>query len=37
MVMTYRAIRNIAADEEVTVNYNGKPGGKGPVGFEVKE
>lgn len=37
MVMTFRALRDIAADEEITVNYNGNPRRKGPVGFVVKE
>ncbi len=33
----FTAIRNIAAGEEITVNYNGKPDDKTPVGFEVVE
>lgn len=37
MVMTYRALRNIAAHEEITVNYNGNPRSKASVGFDVKE
>lgn len=33
--MVFRAIRNIRADEEITINYNGEPWRKGDVGFEV--
>ncbi len=33
----FTAIRNIAAGEEITVNYNGEPDDKTPVGFEVVE
>jgi SET domain-containing protein len=31
----YVAIRNIAAGEEITINYNGDPKDKSPVGFKV--
>lgn len=31
----YRALRAIEAGEEITINYNGNPKNKGPVGFEV--
>jgi SET domain-containing protein len=34
-VMTYRALRTIKAGEEITVNYNGEPGDRSPVGFDV--
>ena len=34
---TYRAIRNIAAAEEITINYNGEPHNETPVGFDVIE
>ncbi len=30
----FRALRDIQAGEEITVNYNGDPGDLGPVGFE---
>jgi SET domain-containing protein len=33
----FTAIRDIAAGEEITVNYNGEPGDETPVGFEVVE
>jgi SET domain-containing protein len=33
----FTAIRNIAAGEEITVNYNGEPGDRTPVGFDVVE
>jgi hypothetical protein len=33
----FTAIRDIAASEEITVNYNGEPGDETPVGFEVVE
>ena len=33
--MIFTAIRDIAADEEITINYNGAPGQKGEVGFPV--
>jgi SET domain-containing protein len=33
--MIYRALRNIAAGEEITINYNGDPKDRSPVGFEV--
>ena len=32
----YRALRDIAAGEEITINYNGEPDDDGPVGFEVR-
>ncbi len=31
------ALRDIAAGEEITVNYNGDPGDRSPVAFEVVE
>jgi SET domain-containing protein len=34
-VLIYRAICDIAAGEEITVNYNGEPTDRTPVGFEV--
>jgi SET domain-containing protein len=34
--MIYRALRHIAAGEEITINYNGDPKDLSPVGFEVK-
>jgi SET domain-containing protein len=33
--MIFKAIRNIEADEEICINYNGDPVDKGPVGFTV--
>jgi uncharacterized protein len=33
----FTAIRDIAAGEAITVNYNGEPGDEAPVGFEVVE
>jgi SET domain-containing protein len=33
----FTAIRDIAAGEEITVNYNGEPEDQAPVGFEVVE
>ena len=33
----FTALRDIAAGEEITVNYNGEPGDETPVGFEVVE
>ena len=33
----FTAIRDIAAGEEITVNYNGEPEDETPVGFEVVE
>jgi SET domain-containing protein len=33
----FTAIRDIAAGEEITVNYNGEPEDQTPVGFEVIE
>lgn len=35
-VKQYFAIRDIAAGEEITVNYNAEPDDLTPVGFEVK-
>lgn len=32
----YVALRDIAADEEITFNYNGQPQDESPVGFQVK-
>jgi len=34
--IVYRALRDIAKGEEITINYNGDPRDRGPVGFEVK-
>jgi SET domain-containing protein len=34
-VLVYRAIRDIEPDEEITVNYNGSPSDRRPVGFKV--
>ena len=36
LVMTYRALRDIKASEEITINYNWNPDDKSPVGFKVK-
>jgi hypothetical protein len=33
----FRALRDIAADEEICINYNGDPEDRSPVGFEVIE
>jgi uncharacterized protein len=33
----FTALRHIAPGEEITVNYNGEPEDKAPVGFEVLE
>ena len=33
---TFRALRNIAPGEEITINYNGTPDDDSPVGFEVR-
>lgn len=33
----FRALRDIAPGEEITVNYNGEPTDRSPVGFEVVE
>ena len=33
----FTALRDIAPGEEITVNYNGKPGSKAPVWFDVVE
>jgi SET domain-containing protein len=37
MVISYTALRDIARGEEITINYNGDPGDKSPVGFNVVE
>ena len=34
-VLVYRALCDIEAGEEITVNYNGRPSDRSPVGFEV--
>jgi SET domain-containing protein len=34
-VLTFRTLRDIAADEEITINYNFVPNDKTPVGFDV--
>src|SRR5262249_31786898 len=34
-VLVYRALRRIALREEITVNYNGRPADRRPVGFKV--
>jgi SET domain-containing protein len=36
-IKVFTAIRDIAAGEEITVNYNGEPDDETPVGFEVVE
>ena len=36
-IKLFTALRDIAAGEEITVNYNGEPGDETPVGFEVVE
>lgn len=36
-IKVYRALRDISAGEEITINYNGTPDSRSPVGFEVKE
>jgi SET domain-containing protein len=36
-VKVYTAIRDIDAGEEITINYNGEPTDRSPVGFEVVE
>jgi SET domain-containing protein len=33
--MVFLALRSIAAGEEITINYNGDPEDRAPVGFEV--
>jgi len=33
----YRALRDIAGGEEITINYNGSPHDTSPVGFDVSE
>lgn len=35
MTKIFSALRDIAAGEEITVNYNGEPDDRSPVGFEV--
>jgi SET domain-containing protein len=35
--MIYRAIRDIAEHEEITINYNGDPDDRDSVGFKVVE
>ena len=35
LTITYHALRDIAAGEEITVNYNGKPNDNRPMAFEV--
>lgn len=37
MTKIFKAIRDIAAGEEITVNYNGDPDDLSPVGFDVLE
>jgi len=34
--MYFTALRNIAADDEITVNYNGFPSDRSPMGFAVR-
>ena len=36
-MMVFKAIKDIAKDEEICVNYNGDPDSKNPPGFEVVE
>jgi uncharacterized protein len=36
MSISYVALRGIEMNEEITINYNGSPKDKAPVGFEVK-
>jgi len=36
LAMAYTALRDIAADEEITVNYNGDPTDQDPVWFAVR-
>ena len=35
-LMVFTALRQIEAGEEITINYNGDPEDRGPVGFEVR-
>jgi SET domain-containing protein len=35
LTIIYRALRNIAAGDEITVNYNGKPNDNRPMDFDV--
>jgi SET domain-containing protein len=37
MAMTYYALRDIAAGEEITINYNGDPADRSPMIFDVVE
>lgn len=37
MTKVFTALRDIAPGEEITVNYNGDPADRSPVGFAVKE
>lgn len=37
LTKVYRALRDISAGDEITINYNGSPEDRSPVGFEVKE
>jgi hypothetical protein len=34
-ILSFHALRHIAAGEEITINYNGDPADQTPVGFEV--
>ncbi|OAI39241.1 hypothetical protein AYO40_01340 [Planctomycetaceae bacterium SCGC AG-212-D15] len=35
VTMVFRSLRDIAREEEITINYNGDPAGRGAVPFEV--
>jgi SET domain-containing protein len=35
-MLTYRALADIAAGEEITINYNYEPNDKSPLAFDVK-
>jgi uncharacterized protein len=35
LVLSFRALRDIAAGEEITINYNFDPDDRSPVGFDV--
>jgi SET domain-containing protein len=35
LTMLFKAIRAIQADEEICINYNGRPRSRAPVGFKV--
>ncbi len=37
MTKVFSALRDIEPGEEITVNYNGDPADRSPVGFDVKE